>query len=173
LTSNDVIEQLTRSRDVLALMLAGFRTEDAAWKPDPDRWSALEIVNHLADIENEDFQTDLYIIFYRPDDPWPSFDIIEWVTERRYNERNFPESVNRFLSERNESIKRLKSLKGLDQDAVHSGNGFRNTPLKVGDILASWIAHDLFHLRQIALLQWDLLRRRSEPYSPTYSGFEN
>ena len=44
--------------------------------------------------------------------------------------------------------------------------------MKLGDVLASWVAHDLFHLRQLALLQWDILQKRSEPYSPAYSGFE-
>lgn len=172
MTSGDVIHQLSRNRDILSSLFAGIPYEDASWKPDRERWSGLEIVNHLADIEVEDFRTDLDIILHHPKAPWPSFDIHSWVLERRYNEGNFAVSVGRFLRERKASLEWLASLGEINQNARHSGNGYRGTPLRAGDILSSWIAHDLFHIRQMSLLQWDLLQRKSEPYSPDYSGFE-
>jgi hypothetical protein len=43
--------------------------------------------------------------------------------------------------------------------------------MRLGDVLASWIAHDLFHIRQLALLQRDILDRREAPYQSGYSGF--
>lgn len=112
------------------------------------------------------------LVLKHPAEAWPSFDILEWVTERGYNEKDYSSSIKRFLSERTHSINWIVSLGSLNSEAKHSGKGFSNTPMRVGDIMASWIAHDLYHLRQLTLLNWDILRHRSEPYSPAYSGFE-
>ena len=56
LTSGYLVEELSRYRGIFEQILVGIREDDAHWKPDPDRWSYCEIVNHLADIEVEDFR---------------------------------------------------------------------------------------------------------------------
>jgi len=37
-------------------------TELAIWKPAPDKWSILEVVNHLYDEEREDFRQRLELV---------------------------------------------------------------------------------------------------------------
>ena len=42
--------------------------------------------------------------------------------------------------------------------------------LSAGDLLASWVAHDFLHLRQLARLQFQYASLLAEPYSTRYAG---
>ena len=165
------IDDLRRNKSSMIELSSSVSQERAAWKPDSDRWSLLEVINHLADIENEDFRTDFELVLFRPEAPWPSFNIHEWLVERQYNERRIGESIDRFEKEREKSLHWLRGLEVPDLGTMHSGNGFAHSPMSAGDVLVSWIAHDLFHIRQIALLRWDILNAFEKPYNPIYSGF--
>ena len=67
-------------------LAAGVAPDAARWKPDPETWSILEVVNHLYDEERLDFRVRLDTILHRPEEPWPRIDPQGWVTERRYND---------------------------------------------------------------------------------------
>lgn len=168
----DYTKTLSGNLAVYKQFLDGVSPDEAAWKPAPDRWSVLETLCHIIDIEVEDFRTDLNIILNRPESPWPRFDEMAWVTERKYNEQNFHEKIRQFAEERLKTVQWLKGLGNPDLDSLHSGNGTGGRRLSAGDIMVSWLAHDLFHFRQLSLLRFDLLNRESEDYSPKYSGFE-
>lgn len=163
--------QLEGNRLIFRQLLSSVSTDDARWKQSGDRWSVLEVLCHVRDIEIEDFRRDLHIILYEPDTPWPRFDEMEWVSERRYNEQNFGDVVDSFLAERDKSVSWLKSLGSPDLHSLHSGKGMKGKPKSAGDILVSWIAHDYFHIRQLALLRFALLNRVNQDFSPSYSGF--
>ena len=49
---------------------------------------------------------------------------------------------------------------------------FRDLPeiLRAGDLLASWLAHDLIHIRQITRLHYRWLERLAAPYQLGYAG---
>lgn len=162
--------QLDQGSTAVAALARSVTGERARWKPAEDRWSVIEVMCHLGDIEVEDFRTDLEIILFRPEEPWPNFDIYGWVTERDYINQDLESTIARFTTERNVTLAWLDELKDIDPDKRHSGNGFRFDPLCAGDVLASWVAHDMFHIRQLALLVRDAVE--SGPYRSTYSGFE-
>ncbi len=65
---------------VIEKLTEGVTLEQSRWKPDPDRWSILEVINHLYDEEREDFRLHLDIMLNSPDQPWPSIDPMNWVT---------------------------------------------------------------------------------------------
>jgi len=165
------IEELKRGREIIPAMVAGVSQEQAAWRPAPDRWTILEVVNHLVDIEVEDFRFAMELVLYHPEDSWAQFDIETWRVERAYNQQELSRLVARFSEERAASISWLETLDNPDMDALHSGKGFSWKPMRAGDVLVSWIAHDLFHIRQLALLRRELLEHYSQPYSGRYSGF--
>lgn len=165
------IDDLGRNKLSIVALSSNVSQERASWKPAPDRWSILEVINHVADIENEDFRTDFDLVLFRPQSPWPSFNIHEWLVERKYNERSIDESIHRFESEREKSLDWLEELNDPDLEKRHSGNGFAHSPMSAGDVLVSWIAHDLYHIRQLALLRWDMLNAFEQPFNPIYSGF--
>lgn len=168
---NEYITLLERNKTIIVELLKGITQEQAAWKPASDRWSILEALNHLIDIEIEDFRHIFNMILTNPEEKWPSFNELHWISSRKYNEKDLKQSINNFITERNKSIQNLMELKNPDLNATHSGNGFKNKKMKAGDALAAWIAHDLFHIKQITILNWDILNESSKPYSTKYSGF--
>ncbi len=142
-------------------------TDQVRWKPDEESWSVLEVLNHLLDEEVLDFRRHLEHILETPEEPWPEIDPKGWVTEKRYNERELQSTLASFRAEREKSIDWLKTLGQPDWDAaVPMPWG----ELTAGDMLASWLAHDLLHLRQLIELRFALTRLYSEPFSVEYAG---
>jgi hypothetical protein len=132
-------------------LVKGVAVERARWKPDPDAWSLLEVVNHLYDEEREDFRVRLDIILHHPDRPWPPIDPQGWVAERAYNQRALDASWRAFRDEREASLAWLRGLSSPDWDATYAAPF---GPITAGDMLASWVAHDVLHMRQLVELHW-------------------
>ncbi len=147
----------------------GLSEDQARWKPSDDEWSVLEVVNHLADEEVLDFRTRLDITLHRPDDAWPPIDPPRWAVDRRYNELELVESMGRFTAERDRTLGWLDGLEDPDWELAHDHP--TAGPLKAGDLLAAWLAHDLIHIRQINRLHRQWLESVGAPdYSPRYAG---
>lgn len=145
----------------------GISDEQARWRPDPDSWSILEVVNHLLDEEREDFRVMLDLALHRPDEPRPRIDPQAWVTERKYNERDPGESLQGFLAAREESLAWLRELSSPDWEAVYQAPW---GPIRAGDVFAAWVAHDLLHIRQLVELHWAYTTRQLQPYRVEYAG---
>ena len=145
----------------------GISDEQARWKPDPQSWSILEVINHLYDEECADFRVRLDFILYHPAQPWPPINPSGWVTERLYNQRDLAVSVDDFLKERRKSLAWLRELETPDwQTSVTAPFG----KLSAGDMLAAWVAHDLLHLRQLVELHWAYTLQTAQPYQVNYAG---
>ncbi len=140
---------------------------EARAKLSPESWSILEVACHLLDEEREDFRQRLDIILRRPAEKWPPIDPVGWVTARQYSERDFTEVVAAFLAERARSLAWLQTLAAPDLDAECPAPW---GVMKAGDMLASWVAHDTLHMRQIVELRRGRIVRIAEPYSVTYAG---
>ena len=146
---------LARHREVFRTMLTGLASEEVRWKPAPAKWCALEIICHLYDEEREDFRARLRHVLETPDRPMPKIDPPAWVTERKYMEQDFEETLKKFLGERDKSVTWLRSLK----DAPW-GNFHRHPtvgPVSCELLLTNWVAHDLHHIRQLNNLRYGYL----------------
>jgi cytochrome P450 len=160
-------QQMARQAEVIRVLVKDISDEQAHWKPSPDEWSVLEVINHLFDEESEDFRAHLDLILHHPDKPWPEIAPQEWVTERRYNERAIAKLLNNFLDARRDSLAWLKGLASPNWEAAYEGPF---GPITAGDMLASWVAHDLLHMRQLVELQRAYLVRLAHPYKVNYAG---
>ena len=143
-------------------------SEQARWRPAPDKWSILEVVNHLWDEEREDFRTRLQMTLTNPKEAWPGIDPPGWVNEREYNQRDLAESLEGFLAERRQSISWLGAL-----ESPHWENAYQHPLLgeiKAGTLLTSWVAHDYLHLRQLTKLHLDYVLAKATPYGMDYAG---
>ena len=160
--------RLAANAGVFRHLLEGVAAEQARWKPSLDKWSLLEVVSHLADEERDDFRARLELTLHRPGEPWPPIDPPRWAVERRYNERELAPVLEDFLSERRRSVHWLRSLGPVDGDAAyrHPEAG----TITAGDLLASWLAHDLIHVRQMNRLHYEYHAERSAPYRLGYAG---
>jgi hypothetical protein len=164
---HQAIAHLEAKAAIIAALVRDVPEEQARWKPAPDEWSVLEVINHLADEERADFRTRLDLTLHQPDQPFPPIDPVGWVSARAYNQRDPGESLARFLDERRQSIEWLRSL--TDPDWTRASHRPRRT-LRAGDLLASWTAHDLLHLRQLVELHYAYLAKQAAPYSVGYAG---
>ncbi len=161
-----VLQMLEDGERVRAL-LQGVSDQQARWKPDPDSWSMLEVVNHLLDEERHDFRVRLDYTLHRPGEAWPPIDPGGWVTARQYNQQDPEASVAQFLSERQASITWLRELSAPDWEATYEAPW---GSIRAGDLLASWVAHDLLHMRQLVELHWAYTVAGVAPYRPNYAG---
>jgi hypothetical protein len=161
------ITQMADNARRIRALAEGVSDDQARWKPDPDSWSLLEVVNHLLDEEHEDFRVMLDLALHRPDEPRPRIDPGAWVTEREYNERDLAESLQGFLAAREESLAWLLGLSSPDWEVVYEAPF---GPIRAGDVFASWVAHDLLHIRQLVELHWTYTTHRLRPYKVNYAG---
>jgi hypothetical protein len=163
-----VTEQFRRNAEIIRGLVSGIPGAEARWKPSPEKWSILEVVNHLDDEEREDFRQRLDLVLHRPGEPWPGIDPQGWVTSRRYADRDPVESLDRFLRERERSVAWLDGLgaPAWDNRREHPIAG----TLRAGDLLHSWLAHDFLHIRQIARLRYEYVSHLAAPYSTKYAG---
>jgi len=159
--------QLKAQGQAILELVDGLSLEQARWKPDEQSWSALEVMNHLVDEEILDFRRHLDHLLYTPLDDWPEIDPQGWVTAKRYNERQLDATLATFAAEREASLKWLISLQNPNWD---SAAPMPWGSLSAGDMLASWLAHDLLHLRQLIELRYALTEQSSAPYDIEYAG---
>jgi len=163
-------------RDRLAYFPAALRAtvaiadeRDWRWKPAPEHWSILEVCAHLLDEEHEDFRPRAELTLRDPTQEWPKFDLENVATIRRYNEKDPYEVLDAFAAAREKNMAWLDDIiKDADwtRAKIHPTYG----PLAAGMLLASWVAHDALHLRQIAKRLHDLATRDAGPYTVIYAG---
>lgn len=164
---NQVSDRMEASAGIFESLVKDVNAEQALWQPARDKWSILEVVNHLYDEEREDFRLRLKLVLTDPTLDWPPIAPQEWVTTRAYRERDLGESLNRFLSERQESLTWLRSLRSPNLESRHEREA---GSLSAGDLLAAWLAHDFLHIRQLARLHWQYLTATAAPFQTEYAG---
>lgn len=158
---------LAANAKAIAALVEAVDSVQAAWKPSPEDWSILETVCHLADEERLDFRARVELCLRDPALPWPPIDPAGWVTERGYNQRDLTTALADFLAEREQSLNWLAGLRDPDwrRTAVRP-----RVSLSAGDLMVSWLAHDLLHLRQLVELQRAWLAREADPFDIGYAG---
>jgi hypothetical protein len=165
--SKEMIVQLESNARRIYALVEGVPAEQARWRPNPESWTLLEVINHLFDEEQFDFRVRLDLILHSPLTPWSPIDPQGWVTSRNYNERDLSDSIQKFLAERRRSLDWLIALGATNWEArVPTSWG----SISAGDMFAAWVAHDLLHLRQLVELLHAAIVQISEPYDGEYAG---
>ncbi len=163
-----LIARLARGAEPIRALVAEMDDAEARWRPPSGGWSVLEVVSHLRDEETDDFRQRLRLTLEDPAKEWPGMDPEAWVKERRYQERSLKPELDAFLAERRKSVDWLKGLASPDWSRVHTHPRFGS--IAAGDLLASWVAHDLLHVRQIARIRYEHARALAVPFKLDYAG---
>jgi hypothetical protein len=163
-----IIKRLEANAEVIAALVTGVGPTQARWRPGSGKWSIVEVLNHLADEEVEDFRTRIEFTLERPGEPWPTIDPVRWVVERAYQSRSLEDSLHRFLEHRRDSIVWLERLQNPDWTVGHTRPGGER--LTAGDLLISWVAHDFIHIRQLNRLHREYLLYSSSSFRADYAG---
>ena len=162
-----LVELMERFPPVLATWLRGLCAADAAERPAGGGWSIVEIVNHLADEEVEDFRARLRSTLEDAARPWEPIDPERAVIERGHVARSLESSLERFAAERRTSIAWLRELGHVEwaKNYEHPRGS-----ISAGDLLLSWAAHDALHLRQVAKRMHALVSGALPGASSAYAG---
>ena len=160
-------QELRQGVEIIQALVTGMTQAEAQIRPAPEAWSMLEVMGHLVDEERDDFRMRIDLTLNHPGKQWPPIHPSAWVTERRYNERDLKQALDAFLAERAQSLTFLKGLKNANWDASHLSEFGERT---AGQLLASWVAHDHLHMRQLVELRWAKVQKISAPYPIEYAG---
>jgi hypothetical protein len=164
---NHFIPRFSANAEAMAALARGVSDAQFRWKPAPDQWSILEVINHLYDEEREDFRTRVRLTLESPQTDWPPINPMGWVTERGYNQRDPEDSLAAFVRERRQSLEWLRALENPNWSSRHTNP---RGSMQAGEVLGAWLAHDHLHLRQLNQLHWQSLSRDVAPVSLEYAG---
>ena len=156
-----VIDRLESNASVFQGLVRLVRSPQATWKPSADKWSMLEVMNHLGEEETDDFRIRLRLVLEDAARQWPP------IVDNQFNKLDLRASLHRFTRERGRSIEWLRTLPQIDWQIAHNHEG---GVLRAGDLLCSWLAHDLIHIRQINRLHYEYHANMSPEFSTAYGG---
>ena len=156
---NEIIDQLQANRLIFKTLLADKTDKQIKYKPDDKSWSILEIICHLYDEEREDFRFRTINTLLTPEIKPPSIDPPGWVLSRKYAKQNYKKKVKAILLERQNSIKKLKSIKNPAWKNTYE-HPFAGK-MTAYQLLTNWLAHDYHHIRQINRRLYEHLKESS------------
>ena len=143
------IPLLERTPAVLRSLLAGLPDGWVHATDGPGTWSAFDVMGHLIHGEKTDWiPRARHIMDVGPSEPFPTFDREAMFEASRG--RSVDSLLEEFATRRAESLAALRALNlkpgDLDRRGLHPQLG----TVTLRQHLATWVAHDLGHIRQIA-----------------------
>ncbi len=116
-------------------------------KPADSEWSVLEVLWHLADMENEVFNPQWQHILSDPAEPIIPPDTSQWAEERSYQTKDLSPALCKFMDARLDSLSEIERL--IEKDML--SNSIQHSILSHAEIseLIGFVAkHDRIHLHQ-------------------------
>lgn len=159
------IDVLRRTPATLEALLGGV---NAVWErgtEGPDTFSPFDVVGHLIDGEETDWIPRARIILARGSDrrfePYDRF---------RHRARNAGRTLESLLAElgklRAANVELLRSWKLTDAELDLEGEHPSLGPVRLRQLLAAWVVHDLGHVAQIARVMAKQYRSEVGPWVP-------
>jgi uncharacterized damage-inducible protein DinB len=138
---------LRRTPDALRTMLSGLSDDWITGDEGPDTWSPYQVVGHLTHIEECDWIDRTRVILEHGTER--VFDPVDREAGfTRFKDWRLSDILDRFASVRTSNLETLGALvdsDDLDRRGVHPTFG----EVTLGQLLATWVAHDMNHLGQI------------------------
>jgi len=127
-----------------------------------ETWSPFDVIGHLIHGEQTDWLPRARIILEHGDArPFDKFD--RFAQFRGSQGRPLSELLDEFAARRAENLRQLATLALTDADLDRPGLHPELGPVTMRQLLATWVAHDLDHLVQIARV---LARQYSDEVGP-------
>lgn len=143
-------------------MLEGLPPPWIAADEGPETWSAFDVVGHLIDGEETDWIPRLRIILdhgtAKPFEPFDRF------RHKKLNKgKRLGDLLDRFEELRRRSLQELDSCQLTEADLGKPGRHPELGAVTIGQLMATWVAHDLDHVSQIVRV---MARRLSRDVGP-------
>ena len=146
-TKEEILATLRATPELLRLATAPIYEDFARRRPAPSRWSIVEIVAHLNDVD-EDVNQIRVTLMLREDMPiLERYDQEAESLRKKFIERKLSSELSRFADIRRKSISSLEKVAPGDwlRKSVHAEYG----EISISDLLNEWALHDLDHVRQV------------------------
>jgi hypothetical protein len=145
----EAIALLSRTPAALDALLRGLPDSWIAATEGADTWSPFDIVGHLIHGERTDWMPRVRIVLEHGDTrPFDPFDRrAQFVFA---SEVTLPGLLDEFAALRRDSLRQLAALDLTEADLERRGRHPELGPVTLRELLATWVAHDLDHLSQIA-----------------------
>lgn len=160
---DEAVDILGRTPAVLRALLAGLPEEWVRGNEGADTFSPFDVVGHLIDGEETDWMARAEIILRRgPDLTFQPYDRF------RHRARNAGRSLESLLDEfarlRAANLEQVRSWRLTEAQLALPGQHPRLGPVTLRHLLATWVAHDLGHLAQIARVMAKQYRSEVGPW---------
>ncbi len=143
------IEVLERTPAALAHLLRGLAPEWTAANEGTDTWSPHDVIGHLIHCEDADWIPRAEIILRdgesRPFDPFDRF-----AQFTRFRGWSLDDLLRRFAEARAANLETLRGWRLTPAQLALRGRHPDFGPVTLGELLATWVVHDLNHVGQIA-----------------------
>jgi len=145
----DALPVLSRTPAVLRSLLADLPESWTRATEGPDTWSPYDIVGHLIHGERTDWMVRAELLLtYGETRPFAPFD--RFAQFEASHGKTLHELLDTFAGLRAANLVRLESLGLTRSDLERRGRHPELGPCTLGELLATWVAHDLSHIAQIA-----------------------
>ncbi len=157
------IELLRRTPGVLQAWLGGLPDGWTRQNEGPGTWSAFDVVGHLVHGEKTDWLPRArHLLEHGPGRAFEPFD--REAMFRDSAGKSLGDLLAEFTRRREESLRSLVALGLTDQDLDREGLHPELGVVTLRQHLATWVAHDLTHLAQVARVMAKLHREAVGPW---------
>lgn len=141
------LEVLAATPDRLRSLVSNLADSQLRQRPVPQRWSIMEQVAHLADVEIVIGYRTRSILGGREGSPIIAYDQDAWQQAMRYNDRELVPTLDAFAAARENNLILYRNLteEEWNRYGIHSERGRES----VRDTVRLNAGHDINHLRQI------------------------
>jgi hypothetical protein len=146
---NDTLAILTRTPAALDAFLRDLPETLTRHAEGENTWNAFEVVGHLIHAENTDWMVRVHsILRFGETQPFPPFDRSGHF--REIEGKSLEQLLDEFARVRLEKLNELRALNLRPEDLARRGRHPALGVVTLSELLATWAAHDLNHLHQIA-----------------------
>ncbi|MGD8726195.1 MAG: DinB family protein [Gemmatimonadales bacterium] len=143
------VEVLQATPDTLWVMLAGLSSEWTNATEGPDTWSPFDVVGHLIHGEHTDWIPRVQTILkHGASEVFEPFDRFAHLEASRG--KSMAELLDEFADLREQNLRELEDIRLSEKDLERTGRHPEFGEVTLGQLLATWVVHDLGHIAQIA-----------------------
>jgi hypothetical protein len=159
---DEAVAVLQRTPAILDAMLRGLPPGWIAAHEGGETWSPFDVLGHLIHGDRTDWLARIRIILDHGEGrPFEKFDRFAQFEESK--DRTLDELLDEFAALRRDNLAQLASPRLSPSDLGRKGLHPSLGPVTLGHLLATWVAHDLDHIVQIARV---MARQYSDEVGP-------
>jgi hypothetical protein len=160
----EAVALLSRTPAALDALLRGLPAVWVNRNEGKDSWSAFDIVGHLIVGERTDWMPRLRMILESGDAR--AFDPLDrFAQEKESRGKSLEQLLDEFARLRRENLAALQALNLQPEDFARRGRHPALGTVTLGELLATWAAHDLTHVHQLSRVMAHQYREAVGPWS--------